>query len=128
MKTIIAGSRLLTDPIHLHDALQLCQWTITEVVSGGAPGVDTLGEHYAAANRIPVKLFPANWHKYGRSAGPRRNQQMAEYSQALLAVWDGKSSGTKDMIRRATQLNLTVYVHKITDKLDRTSLISEFDF
>lgn len=120
MKTIIAGSRTITDLRHIQDATDSCFWTITEVVSGCAPGVDTLGETYAKSVNIPIKQFPADWKTHKRAAGPIRNQQMADYSDALLAIWDGKSKGTADMIRRARQAKLQILIHIVepVSKLD----------
>ena len=60
-----------------------------------------------------VKEFPANWARHGRSAGPIRNQEMAEYADALIALWDGKSKGTENMISEAQKRGLKVYIHLI---------------
>lgn len=109
MTTIIAGSRTLGEDA-LYAALAECPWEITEVVSGGANGIDTCGELWATSNRIPWKRFPANWAVYGKSAGPVRNTQMADYAQALLAVWDGKSRGTNHMISIAGSKSLRIMV------------------
>ena len=86
---------------------------ITIVVSGGAPGVDTLGEQYADEMNIPVHVYEADWDKHGRAAGPIRNRKMAENAEALIALWDGKSKGTKNMIETATKKGLMVYVKRI---------------
>jgi hypothetical protein len=116
MKTIIAGGRTITDYQLVNDAIQESGFDIGEIVSGGAAGVDTLGEQYALENDISVKRFPADWDRHGRAAGPIRNVQMTEYADALIAVWDGKSKGTKHMIGTATKQGLQVYV-KRTDKV-----------
>lgn len=110
MKTIIAGSRTITNPVFLAKAIAESGFFITEVISGRAPGVDTLGERWARMKNIPITLFPANWAEHGKAAGPIRNQEMAEYGDALLLVWDGKSSGSKDMLSRAKARGLQVYV------------------
>lgn len=115
MKTIIAGSRLITSFAIVAEAIEASGFHITEVVSGGAPGVDALAEKWAEQNGIPVKQFPADWDRYGRKAGPIRNQAMAEYGEALIAVWDGKSRGTRDMIRRARKHGLRVFVYLVGD-------------
>ena len=88
--------------------IRTCGWKITEVVCGGAKGVDSLGKQWAEEHQVPVTMFPANWEKYGKSAGPKRNQEMAEYAEALIAVWDGKSRGTKSMIDLAVERDLPV--------------------
>ena len=111
MKVIIAGTRTLTNWkffVDLLDTVDRSQWT--EVVSGGAYGADEFGERYAAIHNIPVRVFPADWKKYGNAAGPIRNKQMAEYADALVAVWDGKSRGTKNMIDTAISMGLDVKV------------------
>lgn len=116
LKLIIAGSRDLADPAVLEEAFEKlsedCQWPeIVEVVSGGARGVDALGEAWAAQHDIPVKLFPADWEVHGRAAGHIRNAQMAQYADALLAVWDGESPGTKSMIAKAKKRGLLYYIY-----------------
>ena len=63
-----------------------------------APGVDTLAVRWANYHGYPLKEFPADWNKYGKAAGYRRNVEMAEYADLLIAFWDGKSPGTKHMI------------------------------
>ena len=92
---------------------------ITEVVSGTARGIDQSGEDWAEDNQVLVSRWEANWddisarseptkiktarsgRKYNVLAGYNRNQRMAEYADALIAIWDGKSTGTADMIARA---------------------------
>ncbi len=114
MKTIIAGSRSITDINIINKAIEESGFasSITEIVSGEARGVDKLGEQWANENNIPIKGFPAKWKKYGRSAGVIRNNQMAKYADALVAVWDGVSTGTQDMINRAKAMSLTGYVFR----------------
>ena len=112
MKVIIAGSREITSYVVVQLAVAGSGFDITEVVSGTARGVDQLGELWAFENDIPVKRFPADWKKYGKSAGYKRNQQMAEYADALIAIWDGKSAGTGHMISIAKMKQLPVYVHQ----------------
>ena len=76
-----------------------------EVASGCAKGVDALGEQWATERDIPIKRFPADWSSYGRSAGPKRNEQMAQYADALLAIPAPDSRGTRDLIRRAENID-----------------------
>jgi hypothetical protein len=111
MKTIIAGSRQFVNANILYAGIGKTEWTITEVVSGGARGIDSLGERWAAANNIPVKLFLANWKVHGNSAGYKRNVEMANYAEALLAIWDGRSPGTAHMISIAKDKGLRIYVY-----------------
>jgi hypothetical protein len=113
MKVIIAGSRDCEDYPSLLAAIRLSMFDITEVVSGHARGVDQMGERWAEEHGIPVKLFPAEWGKYGKSAGPKRNLQMAEYSDAAILLWDGMSRGTRSMRDIATSKGLTLFVQGI---------------
>ena len=119
MKTIIAGSRCIASPAarrFLDASIEALPWTITEVVSGRARGVDTMGERWAQAHDTPIKQFPARWHPDGPKggvdlkAGFRRNEEMATYADALVAMWDGYSRGTKHMIRTAERHGLRVVV------------------
>lgn len=113
MKVIIAGSRNFNDYTLVKNncdvLLSIAKETI-EIVSGGARGADSLGERYAHENNLELKVFPADWDKYGKGAGFIRNKQMAEYGDALIAFWDGKSAGTKMMIDLAKKINLKVKV------------------
>ena len=109
MKLIVAGGRDFSDKEKLYFELDSIEG-ITEIVSGNAKGADELGEKYAKERGIPVKLFPADWTKHGRAAGPIRNEEMAKYADALIAFWDGKSRGTKSMINLARENNLNVMI------------------
>lgn len=110
MKTIIAGSRTITDYAAIEAAVTASGFTITQVVSGCARGVDRLGEQWGYAHDVPIARFPADWKRYGRQAGPLRNNEMAVYADALIAVWDGESIGTKHMISAAHARGLQVFV------------------
>ena len=81
-----------------------------EIVSGGCVGVDTIAIEFAKAYDISYKIFEANWKEFGKAAGPIRNGQMAKYGTHLLAFWDLKSKGTKNMILNAKQNNLHIKV------------------
>ena len=111
MKTIIAGSREITDYAVLLQAIKGCPFPITSVVSGCARGVDTLGEQYAQENNLKLYKFPADWSTYGKRAGYIRNAEMADNAEALLAVWDGNSRGTKHMINTAIQKGMEVHIY-----------------
>lgn len=110
MKTIIAGGRDIHDYQLVLDAINECQFPISTVISGGAKGVDSLGEKYAFEMNLPLQLFYPDWDTHGRAAGPIRNRKMAENAEALIAIWDGKSRGTRNMIETARKLGLLVYV------------------
>lgn len=109
-KYIIAGSRDFAD----YDLLEkvLNEFEIGEIVCGGARGSDLLGKEYGEKYNIPVKMFLADWKKYRNAAGPKRNIEMAEYADALIAFWDGESTGTKHMISEAHRKKLYITVVK----------------
>ena len=112
-KVIIAGSRTFDDYKLLCDYVDYKLSKIDEqieIVSGGARGADALGERYAHDKGYSLHVFPADWDYYGKRAGYLRNIQMAEYADALLAFWDGKSKGTKHMIDEAKARNLKIGV------------------
>jgi hypothetical protein len=110
MRVIIAGSRSVTSYAVVEAAIARSGFTISEVVSGTARGVDRLGELWAARNGVPVKKFPADWDTYGKRAGYLRNKEMAEYAEALVAIHDGESRGTQHMIDTARETGLKVSV------------------
>ena len=110
MKTIIAGSRHITSMSALRAAIKEAGFEITEVVTGCAHGVDTLGQVWAYDHGIPVKEFRPDWKGQGKAAGIIRNHAMGDYAEALLALWDGASTGTKDMISYARKKGLKVHV------------------
>jgi hypothetical protein len=93
---------IISDYIVAHEKVQ--------IVSGGARGADALGEKLAKELDLPCKIFPANWDVYGRSAGYKRNRQMAEYADMLIAFWDGKSKGTEHMINLAREYDLDIEI------------------
>lgn len=130
MKTVIAGCRWIENYNIVCEAIEASGFEITEVVSGTANGVDTLGENWADARGVPIKRFPANWknikvkgavvrqNKYGKynaAAGHIRNEQMAQYADALIAIWDGESRGTADMIAMGHKYGLKVYVFLVEE-------------
>lgn len=113
MKTIIAGTRTLTQQ-DTAAAVNACPWKITAVVCGEARGPDTHGREYAQHFGLPVSSHPADWDgPLGKSAGFARNEDMAHEADALLAVWDGQSSGTRHMIEYMQSLGKPVHVHRV---------------
>lgn len=110
MKTIIAGSRCITGGDIVRRAIEAAGFKISEIVSGGARGPDSLAILFAGKYGIKCKIFPAEWTQHGKGAGPIRNRQMAEYADALIAIWDGKSRGTKNMIETMEKMGKPVFV------------------
>lgn len=112
MRTIIAGSRTVTNPRTLQHALVVCGWVPTLVLSGCARGADYLGEAWALEHSVPIERYPADWNTHGKRAGFMRNTEMAEKADALIALWDNVSPGTKHMIATATRHGLRVHVEQ----------------
>lgn len=112
-RVIIAGGRDYHNYDTVLEAIEESGLQIDVVVSGGANGVDALGERYAVEMNLPLAVFMADWQTHGRAAGPIRNRKMAENADALIAVWDGQSRGTKNMIETATKRGLLVYVKRV---------------
>jgi hypothetical protein len=126
MKTIIAGVRRINyeneEPRYLieNDVLKIFEnlneyhkaYPITEVVSGGAYGVDKTGELWAKTKKIPVKVFPYK-SEFGKAGGMIRNKEMAEYADRAICFWDHISKGTKNMIETMEKLNKPVTVWKL---------------
>jgi hypothetical protein len=111
MKTIIAGSRGITDYELIVRVMNNIWWKPTEILCGGARGVDRLGKKWGIEHSLPVYDYPADWSVYGIRAGYVRNLEMAKDADALVAIWDGVSKGTNNMIKIATNKSLLVYVY-----------------
>lgn len=95
-KLLIAGSRDFNDYQLLKKSLK--PENIECIISGCARGADTLAIQYAKEFNIPVEKYPADWNKYGRSAGYIRNKIMVDRATAVICFWDGKSKGTRHTI------------------------------
>lgn len=115
VKIIIAGGREFKDYKLLKER---CDYYLSkavkrgydiEIVSGTARGADKLGERYAKERGYKIAYFPADWSQ-GKSAGYKRNEQMAIYADALIAFWDGDSRGTNHMINLAKEHKLHVRI------------------
>ena len=120
-RVIIAGCRNFDDYALLKERCNdyLCEKMETHnviIVSGHASGADALGERFAEEHGLQCEIHPADWGKYGRSAGPIRNAEMASCSDALIAFWDGQNPGTRSMIELARKKGLQVAVVYFTDK------------
>lgn len=117
-RVIVAGGRDFKDYWFLEEKLDLILSNLDEIeiISGGQVstdgkerwGADYFGELYANKRGYPVKKFLANWDKYGKAAGPKRNKEMAEYATHLVAFPGGK--GTKNMIEEAKKMNLKIRI------------------
>lgn len=114
-KLIVAGGRNFRDYERLSTELfALAEGELNaesvEIVSGMARGADALGYHFAQAEGVLCHQFPADWDKYGKGAGYRRNQQMADFSDGLIAFWDGVSRGTAHMIQTMKRQGKPVWI------------------
>lgn len=125
LRVIIAGGRDFDDfPLLMNKCISIIAEEFTKddlsekirIVSGMARGADMLGEQYAKIAHYDITRFPADWDTYGKSAGYRRNAEMAKFASEggnlgiLIAFWDGKSKGTKHMIDLAKRYGLKVHV------------------
>lgn len=122
LKTIIAGSRSIKKFETVEKGIQELEYhyglIISEVVSGTCRGPDLLGEAWAVKNNVCVKRFPADWKNYGISAGFIRNKQMGDYADLLIAFWDTKSNGTKQMIDYMASLKKDFFVVNVKNEED----------
>lgn len=115
-KLIIAGGR----GFHNYETLkEICDFTLqdkneVQIISGTANGADKLGERYAQEKGYKLIKVPADWGKHGKSAGYKRNEEMAKIADGLIAFWDGKSKGTRHMINLAKKYNLQIKVQDYT--------------
>jgi hypothetical protein len=113
MRVTIIGSRVDAPLEHLVElverAVELCAFEVTEVVSGDARGIDRAAAEWARQRRIPVLTMPARF-KYGVTAGLVRNECMLDISEALIAIWDGKSKGTAHTIGVAKDREIDTFV------------------
>lgn len=112
-RVIIAGGRDFADYDMLSRVMDQLLKNVTSdimVVCGMARGADTLGERYAIERGYQVSYYPAEWDKYGKSAGYIRNEKMAQNADALVAFWDGNSRGTKSMIELAKKYRLNIRI------------------
>lgn len=121
MKIAIVGSRdfpHLEQVIAYVNALPLG----TRVISGGARGVDKAAEQ-AALKRydLEVEIFPADWQRYGKSAGYRRNADIVAAADKVVAFWDGKSSGTKHTVSLARKAGKPVEIYYADGRIEKSA-------
>jgi hypothetical protein len=117
MRTIIAGSRDICDIQLVCEAVEQSGFEISVILSGKARGIDLDAIEFAKINGIPWEEYPAKWTIDGvfhPEAGMVRNAEMVAKADALIAIWNGRSKGTRGMVEIATKRGLKVYVHKAT--------------
>lgn len=113
MKVAIVGSRNIRAMREVERAVEQSGFEVTEVISGGANGVDTLAEQYAQQHDLTLTVYPPDWKQYGRSAGYRRNVEIVLAADAVIAVWNGSSPGTRHTMNLATFYNKPLYVYHL---------------
>lgn len=107
MKVAVIGSR----NIKVDDLGKYLPEDISEIVSGGAKGVDSSAREYAELNGLKLTEFLPDYEKYGQRAPLRRNDQIIDYADMVLAFWDGKSRGTAYVIRNCEKKNKKVDIY-----------------
>lgn len=105
-RIVVAGCRYYNNYGEAKEYIDFCISRIREkytlvFLSGGCKGADLLGERYALENNFQIEKHPADWEKYGLSAGPKRNKQMAAKGDYIICFCDGKSRGTKSLLSYA---------------------------
>lgn len=117
-RIIVAGCRYYEDYDEAKAYIEMCIKNIRKkytliFLSGGCRGADMLGERYAKENGFSIERYPADWQKYGKSAGPKRNLQMAKACDYVICFWDGKSHGTASIISYAKMLKKPLKIKRI---------------
>ena len=110
MKVAVIGSRTFTDKERMFSILST--YAITEIVSGGAMGADTIAEQWAVANNTPVTVYKPDWEKFGKKAGFIRNYDIIRDADLVIAFWDGASKGTEHSLRYAKKIGKQVVIEK----------------
>jgi hypothetical protein len=109
VRLAVVGSRGFSNYEFLKEILQW--YDIRQIISGGAKGADQLAAQFASEHDIPLKEFLPDWNRYGRSAGYRRNEQIVEACDEVVAFWDGQSRGTKHTINIAEEKSKPVAIY-----------------
>lgn len=107
MKVAIIGSRSLS----VNNLEKYIPDGITEIVTGGAKGIDSCAKEYAQSQGIKLTVFLPDYKSYGKAAPLKRNLQIIDYADRVIAFWDGISSGTDHVIRNCNDRNKEIVVH-----------------
>ena len=112
---MVCGSRTITAEKFIFSKLDeyLALHNDLVILSGGARGVDCIGEKWASLHNVAVERFLPDWKKYGRGAGIVRNKQMAQIADFAIIFWDGTSKGTKSVIDFCQSMQKDFAVYKI---------------
>lgn len=137
IRMIIAGTRTFEDYNFLNKQIinvindENISLDNIRIISGHAKGADTLGEQFAEEHNFKLTVISADWDKYGKAAGSIRNEQMAQFATIndnkgiLVAFWDGKSSGTKNMINIAKEYNIKTYIIQYKDDVTNKESVEQ---
>nr|WP_294369300.1 hypothetical protein [uncultured Ruminococcus sp.] len=112
MKIAIVGSRSIT----VNNLGDYLPENTTEIVSGGAIGVDRSARNYAKTHNIKLKEFLPEYERYGRSAPLKRNLQIIDYADEVIAFWDCMSHGTRFVIENCKRKNVPIKVYALANK------------
>lgn len=122
MNVAVVGSRGLT--LNTYDIKIYLPAATTKIVSGGAKGVDTVAKNFAIENNYEYIEFLPNYEKYGKTAPLKRNDEIIAYADLVLALWDGKSKGTKYVIDKCKKIgkSLIVYYHVFCEEINLSEI------
>lgn len=112
MRLAVVGSRSIRE----YDLSPLIPQGVTEIISGGAMGVDRLAERYARQHSLKLTVFLPEYNRYGRRAPLLRDETIVRECDALLALWDGVSTGTMYTVKFARKMGKPVYVYTVKEK------------
>lgn len=123
VKMAVIGTRGFSDYEYMKEILEW--YDIKKIISGGAKGADRLAEQYASEKNIPIQIFEPQWDKFGKSAGYKRNIQIVDAADEIVAFWDQKSKGTGHSVKIAEEQGKPVYIYwpscSIDDLRDKIS-------
>ena len=115
MKVAVVGSR----GICVENLEKYLPVDCSEIVSGGAVGVDSCAEKYAKTNNIVLRVFLPDYQKFGRAAPIVRNKQIVDYADTVIAFWDGKSKGTLSVIKYCEKMGIPCRIVMMNSNLQR---------
>lgn len=110
-RVLVCGGRSYSDRWHLYDILDVAHSAhpIGLIIHGGAMGADRLAQSWAVGRGVPCKAYPAEWAKYGKSAGPTRNQMMIDLEKPNLVIAFPGGKGTADVVKRAEAAKIPIF-------------------
>ena len=118
-RIVIGGYRNFNNYEIFKDFVDLCIRDKSEItiLSGHCKGTDLMAERYAKEKGLVLEIYPADWKKYGKAAGPIRNKQMVENADTVIAFVSETASGTKNLIENAKKLNKELFIKNIGEYL-----------